>query len=167
MSEASAKDLGVIRFSDFEQANALILRCCQSAIRHVDIFSQSLDPALYSQPAFIDALSLLARTGRQSRIRLLVQDSRPLHGRHHPLITLVKRLPSTVFLRVLHNDYESVQTGYCISDARALLYFNQEANCEGFYCQQARAEARHTLEAFNRLWEHHSRSDPEFRTLSL
>ena len=163
----SQRDTGINRFEDIAQAQAYLSTCTSLALRHIDIFSSCLDSRLFSHSDFIANLSDLARRSRQSHVRLLLQDSQPLRGCRHALITLSQRLPSSVELRVVNKDYARVETGFCIADSKSMVFFNNEENSIGFYCEQARAEARHALEKFDTLWETQSHTDPEFKTLAL
>ena len=163
----SQNTTGVYRFDSMDTAGQYLSACAGLAIRHIDIFSNQLDGRLFNQPAFIANVSLLARNSRQSRIRVLVQNSQPLHGCNHDLIALIQRLPSAAKLKVLNKDHPRVETGFCISDRKAMVFFNNEENAVGFYCEQARAEARHALEAFENLWQSQSDIDPEFKTFTL
>lgn len=163
----SQSNTGIQRFEGIAQAQDHLSTCTSLALRHIDIFSNCLDSRLFNQSTFIANLSHLARRSRQSHIRVLVQDSQPLRGCRHNLITLSQRLSSSVALRVLNKDYERVETGFCIADRKSMVFFNNEESIIGFYCEQARAEARHALEKFDTLWETQSYIEPEFKTLTL
>lgn len=161
-----AKSESLFHFDDLASAQDALNKVCQSAQRHITIFSQQLSKALFTRRDTIDAISKLARKHRNSHVRILVQNSQSLVSSHHDLVTLSQRLPSHFTLRVLTEDYPTPDIAYCIADMRGLFYLKSEDNIVGFYHQDSRAKAKHLLTTFDHLWINGSQEDTELKILT-
>jgi len=137
------------------------------AQRSIDIFSHQLNPVLYDDAELVDAISALARGGRQTRIRILVRDPRPLYGSDRPLLTLTQRLPSHIHIRAYIEGASDPRLGFFCVDAEHLVRFADEPALKGFARHSARAESRQLLDEFEHLWIYGSREDSNLRRLSL
>jgi hypothetical protein len=139
---------------------------CQSASRYVCILSPQLDPAAFNNSELAQALSALARRSRQTRIRILIADSRPLVGRGHQLLKLAQRLPSIVHIRKLAEHPDWNNETIVIRDRDGVLYKPGGSDHDAFYEPDSRASTLSHLELFDELWRF-SVEDAELRSLSL
>ena len=144
----------------------LAVALCQSATRYVCILSPRLEAAAFDRDALATALSALARSSRQTEVRILVADTRGLVGRGHRLLQLARRIPSLVQIRRLsdHPDWNG-QT-VVVRDRDGVLYKPGGSDHDGFYEPESRASTEKHLELFEELWRY-SVQDPELRTLSV
>lgn len=144
----------------------LAVELARSASRQICILSPRLDHAAFDNRELSEALSALARRGRQSLIRILVSDARPVVQRGHRLLELARRLPTAVKLQRLaeHPDWKG-QT-VVTRDRDGVLYKPGDSDHEGFYEPNSRASTQRHLDLFEDLWRH-SAQDIEFRSLSL
>ncbi len=135
----------------------------QQARRRVDIFSDSLAPELYGSDELQAALSQLARRHRESGVRLLVRDDRPLRETRHPLVELYRRLSSAVQLRVLSDSQrDQRQDLFVLADQRALLVF--PAGGQAWCTDKLPPAAREYDLQFEQLWQF-ARPSPWLRRL--
>lgn len=141
--------------------------------RQLKILSRRLDPALYNNDCFADALSSLARYHRSSYIQILVKDTKPLVERGHALIRLAQRLPSKVEVRQLKQDTRQEadnNAAFMLVDSDGLLYINDDSaplsDVRGFANYAAAPEVKNLNETFERLWQC-SEPDPNLRQLKL
>ncbi len=139
---------------------------CESASRYVCILSPDLDHAAFDNPALADALSKLARGGRQSQVRILVARSTGIVNRGHRLLSLARRIPSSIHLRVLQEHPDWNGETLVIRDRDGVLYKPGGSERDGFYEPDSRASTQRHLELFEELWRH-SEQDPNLRTLSI
>lgn len=144
----------------------LLVELCQSAARQIFILSPHLDNEVFDNAELVDALSALVRSSRQTRVRILISDSRGLVARGHRLLNLARRLPSSVEIQKLaeHPDWKG-QT-VIIRDRDGVLHKPGSSDHEGFYEPDSRASTQQHLELFEELWRH-SEADIELRSLSL
>ena len=142
------------------------VKLCQSAARHLYILSPTLDHAVFDAEALTDAISALARDSRQTEIRILVSDTRPLVSRGHRVLTLARRLPSKVLIQKLaeHPDWNGETI--VIRDRDGVLYKPGGSDHDAFYEPDSRASTQRHLELFQELWRY-SEKDVELRSLSL
>ncbi len=144
----------------------LAVELVESASRHICILSPNLDHDVFDRRELSEALAALARRGRESLVRILVSDARPIVQRGHRLLQLARRLPSSVKLQRIaeHPDWNG-QT-FVLRDRDGVLYKPGDADHEGFYEPDSRASAQKHADLFEELWRH-SAEDIEFRSFSL
>lgn len=166
MSDEQPEDAFVTGLEYPRPFDEYAIRLAQSASRYLCILSPRLDHAAFDTTALADALSALARASRQTRIRILISDSRDIVGRGHRLLQLARRLPSKVLIQKLaeHPDWNGETV--LIRDRDGVLYKPGGADHDAFYEPASRASTARHLELFEELWRH-SAGDPDLRSLSL
>tara|TARA_R110001599_G_scaffold353866_1_gene600928 strand:+ start:51611 stop:52096 length:486 start_codon:yes stop_codon:yes gene_type:complete len=144
----------------------LTVELCSSAAREICILSPKLDHQVFDRPALVEAIGVLIRSSRQTRVRILVADSRALVTRGHRLLLLARRLPSCVHIQkqVDHPQWKGETIVIC--DREGVLYKPGDSDHDGFYEPSSRASTKRHLELFDDLWRH-SAQDVELRSLSL
>jgi hypothetical protein len=139
---------------------------CENASRYVCILSPQLDHAAFDNNALVDALSALSRRSRQTQVRILINDSRPVITQGHRLLQLAKRIPSTVHMRKLQEHPQWNNETVVIRDRDGVLYKPGDSAHNAFYEPNSRASTRRHLELFEELWRF-SVEDDELRSLTL
>ncbi|MEZ5501971.1 MAG: hypothetical protein R3E50_04700 [Halioglobus sp.] len=139
---------------------------CRGAARYICILSPALDHEAFDNSDLADALSALARRSRQTLIRILISDSRPLLGQGHRLLQLARRLPSTIKMRKLaeHPDWNNETV--VIRDRNGVLFKPGGSEHDAFYEPDSRPATQKHLERFDELWRF-SVEDPELRSLHI
>lgn len=147
-------------FADYAVALA------HSARRSLCLLSPALDHRVFDRQPLVDALSALARDSRQSEVRILVSDWRPMVQRGHRLLTLARRLPSSVRLQQLteHPDWKGETL--LIRDRSGLLWQPGDGDKRGIWQPDSAAQVRPYLDLFEELWRH-SAPHVEFRSTPL
>jgi hypothetical protein len=145
---------------------AYAVALCESAARYICILSPQLDHAAFDHSELVDALSALARRSRQTQVRILISDSRPVVGYGHQLLQLARRLPSTVYIRKLEEHPNWNNETAVIRDRDGVLYKPGGSDHDAFYEPNSRASTLRHLELFDELWRL-SVADPELRALHL
>lgn len=144
----------------------LAVELCSSAARQVCILSPRLDHAAFDNPELAEVLGVLIRSSRQTGVRILVADSRPLVARGHRLLLMARRIPSSMQIHKLaeHPDWKGETI--VIRDRDGVLYKPGGSDHEGFYEPSSRASTQRHLDLFEELWRY-SAQDLELRSLSL
>lgn len=142
------------------------LKLATSGRRQLKILSTYLDPQLYDNSDFADALSQLARRHRSSEIQILVKDIKPLIERGHCLVRLAQRLPSKVQIRRLSQQADNDVEAFMLVDGDGLLYKHDDNLFKGFANYQAGPEVKNFKQTFERLWQI-SESDDNLRQLKI
>jgi hypothetical protein len=146
--------------------DAYAVSLCQSASRYICILSPQLDPEAFDNSDLVEALSALARRSRQTEVRILISDSRPLVGRGHQILQLARRLPSAIHIRKLEEHPNWNNETIVIRDRDGVLYKPGGSDHEAFYEPDSRASALRHLELFDELWRF-SVEDTELRSMRI
>ena len=149
-----------------EPFRELAVELANSAARSLCIQSPLLDREVFDNEALSDALRSLARGGRQTEARILINDSRPLVQRGHRLLQLARRIPSNLQIRRLRDHPDWNGETVVIRDRDGVLYQPGGTEKRGFYEPDSRASTQRHLERFDELWRLGT-VDTELRTLSL
>lgn len=136
------------------------------ASREICVLSPDLDHRAFDDRDFADALSALARRSRNSRVRILVSDYRPMVQRGHRLLALARRLPSSILLQQLNEHPDWKGETLVIKDRSGVLCKPAQADQAAFCEPDSRARTERYLELFEELWRH-SAPHIEFRSVPL
>ena len=144
----------------------LALELAQTARRDLRIYSAVLDPAVFDSAELNTAITALARRSRSSNIRILINDARPVVENGHRLLTLSRRLTTSMKMRVLDEHPDLPEASFLVRDSDGVVYKPDERGSNGFYEPDSRASAKRFVEQFDRLW-HWGETDPRLQTVSL
>lgn len=141
-------------------------RMAEQAKRSLLIHTRNLDPTIYDEQDFIDAVSNLARSSRRAEIRILVQDSGPVVQRGHRLIYLAYQLSSFIKIRRPGEMFQDFSQAFMVADDRGYIHRPHDDRFEGKACFNHPARAVELTQYFDRVWEH-SQPDPNIRRLNI
>ncbi|MEX0606965.1 MAG: hypothetical protein WD382_01240 [Halofilum sp. (in: g-proteobacteria)] len=163
---ALGETAGEHRIDTSDEAADAALSLTRRARRSLRIFTRDLDARLYSNDAFRDAVSALARQRPGTEIRILVQDPTPAIRSNHRLISLTQHLSSRIAVRRVASDWAHEPCAFLIADGRGLLWRGNGERYEGMVDFRAGSRAAELTKWFDHVWDN-SAPDPEFRTLAL
>jgi predicted GNAT family N-acyltransferase len=164
--QANAMDRPVSGVSYPEPFAMLATQLVAGANRQLRIFSPCLDHEVFDRKSMVDAVSALARNSRYCDIRILICDSRPIVKLGHRLLTLARRLPSSIHIQKLAKHPDLPTDSFVIRDSNGIIYKPLDADREGFYEPDSAATAKRFIDQFDELW-HRSTPDRELRSLGL
>ena len=137
------------------------------AEKHIAIFSQQLEPLLYNRPEVCDKLSMMARSNRQTRIRILAQSTKSVLAEGHCFISLAQRLSSFIEIRnPTTPELRSFAESWLIVDNHSICELNSPDRYEGKLVESDRPLVKERLEFFDYAWEN-STPDPNIRRLHI
>jgi len=142
------------------QVQAAVIEVADRAERSLALFSHGLEPALYDQLDFIDAVTRLVLAHRYARVRILLIDPTYLVQETHRLVELGRRLVSFVEFRRVHRDHRQREDGFLIADDHSLLHLAQATHHYGAVSLNDRHMASKFLREFDEIWGR-SGSSPE------
>jgi hypothetical protein len=160
-------EINLHHFDDLTNATLCLKQCIENASRTLRIFSQSLDYPLYSRPQLVDSISVLARRSKQTNIQILIQDPRLLYGKHHPILALAQRLPTTFTIRVCLEPIPFAPSHFLLADSSCVVRFTNEQEYKGYLNLNGRVDAQSLLDWFQPTWSYHCHPDSQFTRLSL
>ena len=149
-----------------EENRAAALSLVSQAQRSLVIMSRDLDPLIYGNPVFVDAVSALARRSRQTQIQILIGGSAAIVRDGHRLIPLSHRLSSSIQIRKMHKEFSRYNEAFLIADKTGVLHRPKADLYEARVSFKAPLKARELLDTFNTIWDV-SAPDPELRRISL
>lgn len=138
----------------------------QECRRDLAIYSPDLTPGLYDSPGLERALLALARRHRQTRVRLLVDQTQDLVERSHSLVRLAQRLPSKIALRRTTEELETSAPAFALGDRHLLFYQSDLETFQGVLDLEAGPRVNQLRDAFDRAWNS-AEEDPRLRQLAL
>ena len=153
------------RFAARDRA-AVALELAQQSRRQLRLLSHTLDHELYDNDSFAAALSQLARRGRNSEIRILVVDVKPLVQRGHRILELCRRLSTTLHLRRADCEPEDIKENFLVADDRGVLCYSLREPEKAWADFNNRPLAEDYAAQFDELW-HRAINDPELRLLHV
>ncbi len=134
------------------------LQMAQQASRSIDILSFDLDPPLFDQQAFVEAVKRLATGSHLSRIRILLQDNDRVQKQGHRLLELTRRLPSRIAIHQPALEDRGHPENLMVVDCSSYLLRRVHTRYQGIAGYLDRREARHLTNLFNEMW---GRSGPD------
>lgn len=139
-----------------EENHQLAVQLVTQANHRLDVFTRDLDPRIYDNAEFIDAVRALAVNDNKAKIRFLVIDPDKAIKLGHRLLDLSRRLTSTLEIRKVHEDYGANPECYLIADGRGLLHRKLASRYEAIANFNNPADAMNLIHHFNEVWEHSS-----------
>ncbi|MGB5339475.1 MAG: hypothetical protein WBO06_10315 [Gammaproteobacteria bacterium] len=130
------------------------------------LHTEDLEPDIYDQQPFLDAVSNLARQHRDARFWILIQDGRRAVQEQHRLIELARRLSSHVQFRRPAPNYHNYHKTFLLADTTGYLYRPLASRFEGIADFNCPGEVAPLRNYFMEVWEH-SEPDEEMRRLYL
>ena len=119
LGEATFESLRVeTREDNAKVALALVKQCNQK----LAIISHDLDPFVYNQPEFVEAVRQLALKGRYVDIRILVFEPELIVRKGHKLVDLATKISSYIEIRKPSSQYKKFNEAVLIVDDIGYLF---------------------------------------------
>ena len=152
-----------VEITTSEENRSAAISLVKQARHSIDIFSQDLDAEIYNNQEFERSLFELARKHPNTRIRILVQDSRKAAQDGHCLIRLAQSLTSSVFIHTPSRQHRDEQRAFLVVDKLGLLYrvTTADRNYKASVNFKSPRRAGELTDYFDEVWEH---STPDIQT---
>lgn len=143
------------------------LAVVQAARRELLLVSRDLDPALYGQPAVVEAFKQFAIAGRGGVARVILLDPAAVQGQGHPLLGLAQRMTSVFQFRTPTDDVDlQYPSAFLANDRDGFVFRTLGSRWEGDWSPAHPARCRQLADHFGRAWER-ARPCSEFRALGI
>ncbi len=156
----------VIHLDTMDENRDATIAVAQQCQRTLAIQSYDLDPIIYDNADFIEAVRQIAVSSTRADIKILIEDSRKIISSGHRFIELARQLSSFIEIRKINTDLKTVSEAFLIADETALIYRRQPQRYEGFVNFNERGRCRLLLADFKDSWEK-AAPDPELRRLHI
>lgn len=157
---------GQIHLNSIGECRDAALSLATQARRSIYIFSYDLDPQIYNQVDFLDAVKNLAIRSEHSRVKILLQNNERVQREGHRLIQLWRRLTSKIEIRKPDADHIDHLENFLLADETGYLLRRLYSDYEATATFNARLEAKQLCTFFNEVWEK-SEPDSELRNLHI
>lgn len=143
-----------------------VLELTLLARQSLNIYTPDLDPVIFDQQPFLDALRRLAIGHQHARVRILLRDPHRAVKDGHRVITLARRLSSRIALRVPGPDHQDYSSGFLVVDDAHVLFDPAPDHYTARMTRADRPRARELMVFFDEVWAHAHR-DADLRELRL
>jgi hypothetical protein len=155
-----------IRITTREENAEAALELVKQSRQKLAIISQELDPLVYDQADFIDALRKLAINGRNVEIRIIVFEPELIVRKGHKLLDLAGKISSFIEMRKVSSKFKSFNESVLIADEIGYLYRESTERYNGKVNFNSRRESKHLLGVFDNMWET-AKPDPNLRRMHI
>ncbi len=157
-------ELAVAGLKDIRRHSCAMAGACR---RRLLIYTHRLNPEIYSQSCFLEAVRQLVILHASTRIRILVADTTELARGGHHLLRLAQDMTSSVEVRRRAPEFDGDMRSFMLADENGYIQRNlwyDLNNARANYYDPPRV--RSLAEEFMLAWEQ-SEADPALRRLSL
>ena len=156
----------VIHVESMEDNRLAAVAMAQQCRHTLIIQSYDLDPIIYDEADFIEAVRQVAISSPRSSVKILIEDASKVISGGHRLIELMRHLTSSFQIHKINTDLKTLSDAFLICDDTAILYRKQTHRYEGFVNFNDRGKCRQILADFRDSWEK-SMPEQEFRRLHI
>ena len=149
-----------------DEVKIINIALTQQASKSIDILSRHLDPGVFDNTDFIDAVKNLSISSKFTKVRILLNDSEPMTKNGHRIIDLIQQLTSTIEVRKISNDYKSYNEAFSLFDGKGVIYLRYADRYDGFANFDRPRLVTELSNFFNEVWEH-STPDSNLRRLYI
>jgi hypothetical protein len=129
------------------------LKVAKSAQRLLSIFTQDLEPLIYGEEPFLEAIKRLVLARSYAKVRVLLADPSRAMVDNNRFLALARRLTSCIDLRAMSPEYPASAGAFIIADDKALVYRLRMDRWDGISDLNDPAVVRRYLNFFDEVWQ--------------
>lgn len=169
-ADVGALQLGVgsqeIVFDSCREVRQLAAALAGQVQRSLLLHTYDLEPVIFDQQSFLDAVHAMIREYSDSCLYILLQDGRSAVQNGHRLIELSRRLSSRIQIRRPQTEYQGFAGTFLLADNSGYLHRPLYSRYEGTASFNNPGTTRRLKRYFMDVWER-SQPDTEMRRLHL
>lgn len=142
------------------------LAVARSAQRQLSIYTQDLEPLVYGEEPFLEAIKRLVLARSYAKVRVLLADPSRAVVDNNRFLILARRLTSCIDMRSIIAQNPGGAGAFIIADDRATVYRLQASRWDGISDMNDPAVARRYLNFFDEVWQA-SAPDPQLRQMQM
>jgi hypothetical protein len=166
--DITSMQLGIDRleFSSHSREDVRVIAqtLAEQARRGLMLLTLDLEPAIFDQQPFLNAISQLARQRPDAWFRILILDSRRALQTGHRLIELSRKLSANIQFKCPPPEYQNTGKTFLICDSAGYFYRPVASRYEGTANFNNPGEVARLEKYFMELWDR-SEPDSEMRVL--
>jgi len=136
-----------------EACRLAALSMVRQATRSIEIVSRQLDPQMYDDRDFCEAVTQLVTTSRRARVRALVRYTEPVVKQGHRLVTLSHRLSTFIEMRVPAREFDEYNAAFLIVDGAGVIYRTLSDGFEATVNFNGARMAQELSRQFESMWQ--------------
>jgi hypothetical protein len=144
---------GSVALDGREAVHRASVQMAAQAHRELRLFSHDLDPDLYDNRGFLDAVRRVALHGRGTPVRILLFHAEPAIRRGHRLIEAARHLSSKIQIHRVPVDFQRNTEAYLLADDRGYVLRRLADTYEAKADFNDPKEVRRLSERFDHIWE--------------
>ena len=157
---------GYIDLKGLEDNKMAAIYMARQGQRSLNLFTPNLDPRVFDNEEFIEAVKKIALHNPRSRVNILILNPAEVVSHGHRIVELARKISSHIFIhRADSEDQHHVDT-FMVVDNVGIIRRAHNDRFEGLAEFNNPGEARLLLKTFNEAWER-SQPEPELRRLHL
>jgi len=129
------------------------LKVAKSAQRLLSIFTQDLEPLIYGEEPFLEAIKRLVLARSYAKVRVLLADPSRAMVDNNKFLILARRLTSCIDLRAMTPEFSANAGAFIIADDRALVYRLRADRWDGISDMNDPGVVRPYLNFFDEVWQ--------------
>ena len=149
-----------------EEVRAVAQTLAEQAQRGLMLLTLDLEPAVFDQQPFLNAISQLARQRQDALFRILILDSHRALQTGHRLIELSRKLSANIQFRRPPPEYQNTGKTFLICDSAGYFYRPLASRYEGTANFNNPGEVTRLEKHFMEIWGR-SEPDSEMRVLHV
>ncbi len=157
---------GVIGVGTSEEVCGVATALVAQARFSVDVVTRDLDPAVYDDTDFLEALKAFVLERRRVEVRILVRDPMPAVRRGHRLIPLARQLSTFFDVRVPASQHRDFNQAFLVVDATGYIHRELTERYDGTADFNDRLHAKGLQRLFEEMWEP-ATPTPELRRVHI
>ncbi|MDY6941858.1 MAG: hypothetical protein SVU69_02445 [Pseudomonadota bacterium] len=154
------------QLKDWDEVRQSYCHLVGLAKRELRIFSPALEPGVFEQRAFMEAVRTFLITAHARRIHLLVLDGATALRKSPRLVELLRSFPSQVEIRRLGPHIQSDGASYLLADEDRMVLRSDPKHYAGIVVDSDLGKVRPKRQEFVDYWAQ-SDPDPNLRRLQL
>ena len=149
--------------SDFRN---IVLDMAKQARQSIRIYSPLLCHELFYKGELSQIASMLARRNKYTWIEILIFDPHRVIKHGHALLTISRRLPSSINIRIVDPEMRKLNHEFVLIDHEGVIYRQDYDKFEGRACFKDIAEYNRLGREFSAAWDS-GLLDPNLRQLCI
>lgn len=142
-------------------------RIAAGARKRILIYDWQLNPSVYDKECMLEAARQLAIRHANTYIRILLGDTEPIRADGSRMLDLVRRLPSSMEIRLRAEQLAGDLRSYMLVDDTSCVYCQVWHDLNACMLEEGNPfRVRELAAEFSRAWEQ-SAADPGLRQLSI
>ena len=137
--------------STLPEVRAASVKVAKSAQRLLSIFTADLDPLIYGEEPFLEAIKRLVLARSYAKVRVLLADPSRAMIDNNRFLALARRLTSCIDVRAMSPEYPASAGSFIIADDKALVYRPQIDRWDGIADLDDPAVVRRYLNFFDEV----------------